>query len=162
MNPDHSTSRKLEEFMNETIAKMKNSASAKGIKNPKALNRTGRLKVAKAWAESLETNNKIKSYMKFFGVDKCCAAKELLQLGIRLEHKFAERWATRTERKARAKKVKKKALTNKLQKSDDIIGLDLESDHYHYFIAGYTPGGFSYGITWEQTEEMGLTDLVRK
>lgn len=31
-----------------------------------------------------------------------------------------------------------------------------EQDEYFYFIAGYTPGGFPYGITWEEAYADGL------
>lgn len=34
------------------------------------------------------------------------------------------------------------------------------SDDYHAFIAGYTEGGFSYGITWEQAAEGEATTEV--
>ena len=33
-----------------------------------------------------------------------------------------------------------------------------EQDDYFYFIAGYTPGGAPYGITWEEAREQGLTE----
>ena len=34
-----------------------------------------------------------------------------------------------------------------------------EQDNYFYYIAGYTPGGAPYGITWEEAEAQGwLTD----
>ena len=33
-----------------------------------------------------------------------------------------------------------------------------EQDEYFYFIAGYTPGGAPYGITWEEAVEQGLLD----
>ena len=29
-----------------------------------------------------------------------------------------------------------------------------ETDEYFAFIAGYTPCGFPYGVTWEQMEEI--------
>ena len=34
----------------------------------------------------------------------------------------------------------------------------IEQDENFYFIAGYTPGGAPYGITWEQAYEEGLIE----
>lgn len=33
-----------------------------------------------------------------------------------------------------------------------------ESDEYFYYIAGYTPNGAPFGITWEQAIEEGLVE----
>lgn len=34
----------------------------------------------------------------------------------------------------------------------------IESDETFAFIAGYTSGGFPYGITWEEMEHKGLEE----
>ena len=85
--------------------------------------------------------------MKFFGVDKFCAAKELLQAGVVLHEKYADKWATRTERKALAKQKKTLAKSRETIKQSAF-----DSDDCFYFVAGYTEGGAPYGITWEEAE----------
>jgi len=46
------------------------------------------------------------------------------------------------------KKVKKQDLYEEL----------FEQDEYFYYIAGYTPGGAPYGITWEEARRDGLIE----
>ncbi len=60
------------------------------------------------------------------------------------------------------KKNKKKNKKNKSEK--DFLEEELfeDRDGTFYFIAGYTSGGFPYGITWEQAEEEGLLDEDEK
>lgn len=92
--------------------------------------------------------------MKHFGVDKLCAAKELTMAGIELQEKYAHKWATRHERKTKEKR-------NKVPYRSNISNADnptIESDYFHYFVAGYTSGGFSYGITWEEAESLRLME----
>jgi hypothetical protein len=120
--------------------------------SPKNLNRKQRLEIAKSWAKSVVSSKKIKAYQKHFGVDKLCAAKELTLAGVELSEKYAKRWATRIDRK-KANLIKKRK--PKLQPTL------FDSDETFYFIAGYTPGGFPYGITWEQAESDGLLTRAR-
>lgn len=121
--------------------------------NSKTLDRKARVKMAKKWAASISTDKKIKAYKKYFGVDKLCAAKELALAGVELKEKYAEKWATRHERKALAKKQREKA-----SKSEEFHYEWPDSDEYFYYIAGHTQAGFAYGITWEQAEVEGLLD----
>jgi hypothetical protein len=44
-----------------------------------------------------------------------------------------------------------------MSKSKHLPPIEDESDGTFAFIAGYTPGGFSYGTTWE---ELGITITV--
>jgi hypothetical protein len=124
-------------------------SSSNAVTDPKKMNRHERLKTAKRWAASQKTEKKIQAYREHFGVDKCCAAKELTMAGVALTEKYASRWATRHERKALHKKRKSAHKVERLY-------VEPESDETFYFIAGYTAGGFAYGITWEQAEEDGL------
>lgn len=52
--------------------------------------------------------------------------------------------------KSRSKRKKKKQA--------ELSAPLFEQDEYFYFIAGYTPGGAPYGITWEEAAEQGLLD----
>lgn len=53
-------------------------------------------------------------------------------------------------------KGRKKSSKKRDQEFDDII----ESDEMFAFIAGYTSGGFPYGVTWEEMEKAPLADKV--
>ena len=35
---------------------------------------------------------------------------------------------------------------------------DIDCDETFYFIAGYTSGGFPYGVTWEESDEDGFRE----
>ena len=35
---------------------------------------------------------------------------------------------------------------------------DMDHDDTFYFIAGYTSGGFPYGVTWEESDEDGFRE----
>ena len=136
---------------------LENHKAAFVIQNPKEMNYKARLKVAKKWDESVDTLKKIKAYVKFFGVDKLCAAKELLQAGVVLQEKYAARWATRIERKALARK--KKTLTKgKCKDKETLDELSFESEDFFYYVAGYTEGGAPYGIIWEEAHESAIND----
>ena len=130
---------------------LENHKAAPAIQNTQGMNRKARLKIAKKWLESIDSSEKIQAYMKFFGVDRLCAAIELLQAGVVLHEKYADRWATRIERKALARQKKK--LSKGKETQDE---LHCESDEFFYFIAGYTEGGAPYGITWEQAKDNAL------
>ena len=53
-------------------------------------------------------------------------------------------------------KGRKKSSKKRDQEFDDII----ESDEMFAFIAGYTSGGFPYGVTWEEMGKAPLADKV--
>jgi len=122
--------------------------------DPKRMNRKQRVANTKKWAASVTTAKKIQAYRKFFGVDKWCAAKELKMAGVPLAEKHAERWATHHERKAAARKTRRK----KCQAAQPELAPPFEQNEYFYYIAGYTAAGFAYGITWEEAEEAGYLE----
>jgi hypothetical protein len=99
--------------------------------NPKRLNRKQRVALAKRWAESVTTTKKIKAYRKYFGVDKCCAAKELIMAGVPLAEKYAKRWATRHERRAEGGKARRESRSRRAE-----VPPLLGSDYHFYYIAG--------------------------
>ena len=53
-------------------------------------------------------------------------------------------------------KGRKKSSKKRNQEFDDII----ELDETFAFIAGYTSGGFPYGVTWEEMEKVPAADKV--
>lgn len=46
----------------------------------------------------------------------------------------------------------------KRRKQKEEIFEDIYQDDYFFFIAGYTPGGAPYGVTWEEARENGLLE----
>lgn len=115
-----------------TIPAKKQEENTQFSIDPKKLNRTDRISLAKKWTMELTTKKVIKSYMKHFGVDKLCAAKELTMAGIELQEKYAHKWATRRERKAKAKRNKVPNRSNIFNAGNPTV----DSDDFHYFVAG--------------------------
>ncbi|MGF7141563.1 hypothetical protein [Roseimarinus sediminis] len=113
----------------------------------KRMTRKGRLNAAKDWINKYEGKNLISGYAKWFGVDKICAINELKTLGViipeNLENQIIESHKKRIEQRRIAK--------------DKSEGFDMtvnDSDDNFAFIAGYTSGGFPYGLTHEEFEEL--------
>ncbi|WP_205520044.1 hypothetical protein [Virgibacillus doumboii] len=107
----------------------------------KRLNRSSRLDAAKHWIPKYEGKHLVKGYSKHFGVDKLCAVKELEILGYPIKPSY------------------KKQLQESIHLNQRNVGLqhneteDEESNETFAYIAGYTPGGAPYGITWEELDE---------
>ena len=123
--------------------------SKKQTPRRKSLTKQGRLDSAKDWITKYDGQNLISGYAKWFGVDKICAINELKTLGViipeNLENQIVESLKRRIEQRKLAKE-KAEAL--------DIAVND--SDYNFAFIAGYTSGGFPYGLTHEELENAEL------
>ncbi len=123
--------------------------SKKQTPRRKSLTKKGRLDSAKDWIIKYDGQNLISGYAKWFGVDKICAINELKTLGViipeNLENQIVESLKRRIEQRKLAKE-KAEAL--------DIAVND--SDYNFAFIAGYTSGGFPYGLTHEELENAEL------
>lgn len=100
------------------------------------------------WVKTYEGNNIVKGYRKRFGVDRMSALHELKKLGVPITDKQFEDERKQIEARRRKKMEKKEK---------EIIEL-FDQDDYHYIIWGYTSGGASYGITWEEARELGWVD----
>lgn len=48
--------------------------------------------------------------------------------------------------------------SNRKKYKRDVDEPMFESDEYFAYIAGYTDGGFPYGITWEEAREIAKQD----
>ena len=123
--------------------------SKKQTHRRKSLTKQGRLDSAKDWITKYDGQNLVSGYAKWFGVDKICAINELKTLGViipeNLENQIVESLKRRIEQRKLAKE-KAEAL--------DIAVND--SDYNFAFIAGYTSGGFPYGLTHEEFEKIEL------
>jgi len=115
---------------------------------PQTLPREKRLRQAKTWIEQYTGEHIVKAYKKRFGVDQLCAMAELKMLGVDLDPDYVER-ATAAETIRRAQLAEKK----RERKEQEWLVKHVNQNDQFYYIAGYTPGGAPYGVTWA---EMGL------
>lgn len=106
-----------------------------------------RLRKARQWIQTYDGQHIVRAYRKKFGVDVTCALKELGELGVLTPEQIALKQKAediRLEQKQREREKKaRRAFYDRFPDSDDNF----------FFIAGYTPGGAPYGVTWA---EMGL------
>lgn len=111
----------------------------------KRLSRKDRLHAAQYWIPKYTGKNLIRGYRKHFGVDLLCAITELEMLGHHVDAKYKANIIKLQEHKEKLAEERKmlKELERYREKFPD-------SNEYFYFIAGYTPAGFAYGITWEE------------
>lgn len=112
------------------------------------MNRNGRLQAAPRWIEQYTGKRWIRGYCNYFAVDVRCAIAELSLLGMKLNpEEVARVIAGEEERIRHRQKLKEK---RKAKKEAELNMSAYDSDFHHAIIIGYTPGGFSYGITWEE------------
>ena len=123
--------------------------SKKQTPRRKSLTKKGRLASAKDWIIKYDGKNLISGYAKWFGVDKICAINELKTLGViipeNLENQIVESLKRRKEQRKLAK-----------EKAEALAITVNDSDYNFAFIAGYTSGGFPYGLTHEELENAEL------
>jgi 3-phosphoglycerate kinase len=128
--------------------------SKKQTPSRKNLTKKGRLDSAKDWITKYDGQNLISGYAKWFGVDKICAINELKTLGViipeNLENQIVESHKRRIEQRKTAKE--------KTEVFDMAVN---DSDDNFAFIAGYTSGGFPYGLTHEEYEYVELDNNDR-
>lgn len=121
--------------------------------NKKTVNRKNRLQSAKNWIEKYNGENFVKGYSNRYRVDKLCAIKELRMLGIVVSEKYE------TELKRSLEDQKQMRQSRKLKEEQELnMTFGLESDAEFAFIAGYTSGGFPYGITHDEMNDLNNKD----
>lgn len=116
--------------------------------------RKQRLKEAREWYPEQHftaDSHIVKAYRKRFNVDKDCAMRELVMLGM-LPPEKQQSYKGLLAEKDRKKAAKREAKLNPSVERNSF------QDANFYFIAGYTSGGAPYGITWEQAREEGLLE----
>ncbi len=89
--------------------------------------------------------NVIRGYCKWFAVDPLCAAVELRQLGVPISAEEEDKLRRSAVNKSLARKQEAQEVES------DIFG---DSDDTFAYIAGHTPGGAPYGVTWEELGEV--------
>lgn len=113
------------------------------------LKREHRLRSAKDWLKTYSGNNVVKGYSKKYSVNKLCAIKELRMIGIEISEEYERQLINSMEA------LKQQRLSFKKKREDEInASCEFESDENFAMIIGYTSGGFSYGVTHEEMEEI--------
>jgi hypothetical protein len=138
---------------NNTIEAMTKSKRKKrqSVKGPRRLRmtRAGRLQSARAtnWVAKYQGQNIVRGYRKWFGVDLLCAIAELRLLGVPVDQGYEARVRRTVDDLARQRKAKKRRGA-----AVDLEPWAADSDDTFAYIAGYTPGGVPFGVTWEETD----------
>ncbi len=117
----------------------------------KRMRRDQRLQSARAWLPTYAGKNIVRGYKNHFGVDEVCALVELRALGRQIDEKRIERARLGAQRRGEAN-------LHRRETRQEIFNPYPDSDYHHYYVAGYTAGGFAYGITWEEAEAAGYLE----
>lgn len=116
------------------------------------MTRGARLQSARQWLATQKGRTPVqaaKSYRKRYGVDWPCAIAELATLGIRLDGNWVAQITASLEGHHRAR-IRRRAEQQAGQRAE----MFPDSNGCFAYIAGYTPGGAPFGITWEEWEAM--------
>ena len=116
------------------------------------MDRAARLESARStqWVANYSGKNLVRGYCRWFGVDALCAIVELRQLGVRIGAAREQELRTTVAGKAaaRARQKLKRARESPEEEFPDF-------DDTFAYVAGTTPAGFPYGVTWEEMDEAG-------
>lgn len=113
--------------------------------------REKRLSSAKNWIKTYSGQNIIKGYSKKYSVDKLCAVKELRMIGVEISEEYEKQLINSMEA------LRQQRLSFKKKQEDELNTLcEFESDENFAMIIGYTSGGFPYGVTHEEMEEIKI------
>jgi hypothetical protein len=127
-----------------------------GSKKRKLKGRERRLSLAPEWIVSHRgKRDMVKKHCKTFNVDRECAIKELEELGVQHDPDYLTAC-----RKTFSSQLKDENLHNAISRLefDAYHGIEPESDDNFAYIAGYTSGGFPFGVAWEEWEEIEFLD----
>jgi len=111
-----------------------------------------RLRSAKNWIKTYSGKNKVKGYSKKYAVDKLCAVRELRMIGVEISEEYE------TQLRQSFESLIQHRLSLRKKREDKLNALnESDSDENFALIVGYTSGGFPYGVTHEEMEEI-MTD----
>ncbi|HKM93257.1 MAG TPA: hypothetical protein VJY41_06380 [Prolixibacteraceae bacterium] len=111
--------------------------------------RDKRLQSAVGWVKKYSGKRIVHGYAKKYGVDKICAIKELRMIGVEISQEYENQLQQSLE------SLRQQRLSFKKEREDKINALsEFESDENFAMILGYTSGGFPYGVTHEEMDEI--------
>jgi hypothetical protein len=128
----------------------KNKKKQNNTPRRKRMKRPARLQNAKKWLPTYTGKNPIRGYARWYGVDALCAITELRLLGMDIPEEKREQALRTNQTKAEENQRRKE---RRKQEKEAFFSND-DSDDTFAMIAGYTSGGFAYGVTWEEMEEI--------
>ena len=113
----------------------------------KRMTRRRRLSAARdtRWVEQYKGKNIVAGYANWFAVDPLCAVTELRMLGVTIDAEQQRRITATIEARTAERKRRQE-----LQAKAPLEPVPPDSDETFAFIAGYTPAGAPYGITFEE------------
>ena len=120
----------------------------------KTLHRDKRLKSAVEWVKAYSGKRIVQGYAKQYGVDKLCAVMELRLIGIEISEEYENQLRKSIDLLKRQRQLRKDTKEQELN-----LLSKFDNDENFAFIAGYTSGGFPYGITHEEMEEINKKEL---
>lgn len=125
----------------------------------KRMKRAFRLQAASHWIPKYEGKNLIRSYSKYFAVDSLCAIKELQMLGVEIPaERITQVQATVLQKQRQRARKKEREKQREREKEMSRYGQLFGYDEYFAFIAGFTAGGASYGVTWDEWNSIKIDD----
>lgn len=125
------------------VAKKKKSSTPRR----KKMSRQARISSGKHWLNKYEGKKPVRGYANWYGVNRLCALIELKKIGLNISEEEIQK-----EKKSEENVGLNKALLRKRKEERE---KEFEySDENFSFIAGYTAGGFPYGTTWEEEDEL--------
>lgn len=111
--------------------------------------RARRLCSAKNWIKTYTGNNLVKGYSKKYSVDKLCAVKELIMIGVEISEEYEKRLINSMEA------LRKQRISFKIKREVEVnASCGFDSDVNFAMIMGYTSGGFPYGVTHEEMDKI--------
>ena len=122
-------------------------ANKRKRKPTKPERRETRLNRARQWAAAYQGSHLVRDYRKKFKVDPGCALRDLGEIGAIEPEKLAVMQQAEQKRRESCQRKREE------KKRQAVFDRYPDSDDTFFFIAGYTPGGAPYGVTWE---EMGM------
>lgn len=121
-------------------------ANKKKRKPTKPERRETRLNRARQWAATYQGSHLVRDYRKKFKVDPGCALRDLGEIGAIEPEKLAVMQQAEQKRRESCQRKREE------KKRQAVFDRYPDSDDMFFFIAGYTPGGAPYGVTWEEMD----------
>lgn len=115
----------------------------------KTPNRKYRINSARNWIKTFTGKSIVKGYSKKYSVNKLCAIKELRMIGIEISKEYEKQIISSLEAQRQQRLSLKKKREDEFKKPCEV-----ESDENFAMIMGYTSGGFLYGVTHEEMEQI--------
>lgn len=112
----------------------------------KRMSREGRLSSGRVWLRDFRGGNVVRAYRRHYGVAWEGAFRELELLGVKIDQKYQSAVLNSCAGQAEARRWRRLERNQRLNRVENLI----DSDETFAFIAGYTPIGLPYGVTWEE------------